>query len=150
MTDDSLIGVKYPGFDFPVERGKVLEFARAVQVYDAAYTEDPRPVITPTWLMTSGTWTPAGLRHPVSAIDFDPARLLHAGQEFRFFGPPPRAGDVLTTESWIDRLYEKEGKRGGKLRFAEIVTSYRDGMGELVAEGRTTVIETSKPASDGS
>jgi len=149
MTDDSLIGV-IPGFDFPVERGKVLEFARAVQAHDAAYLEDPQPVIPPTWLMTAGTWAPVGLQHPASAIGFDNARLLHGGQEFRFFGPPPRAGDVLTTESWIDRLYEKDGKRGGKLRFAEIVTSYRDGAGELVAEGRTTVIETSKPASEGS
>jgi hypothetical protein len=36
------------------------------------------------------------------------------------------------------------------MRFAEVVTAYRDPRGELVAEARMTLIETSKPASGGS
>jgi hypothetical protein len=31
------------------------------------------------------------------------------------------------------------------MRFAKIVTEYRDAAGSLVAEQRTTVIETAKP-----
>ena len=78
------------------------------------------------------------------------ARLLHGGQEFVFHGPPPRAGDVISTESWIDKIYEKQGKRGGTMRFAEIVTEYSDQTGTVVAESRSTLIETAKPATEGS
>ena len=34
----------------------------------------------------------------------------------------------------VDEVYEKEGKRGGTMRFAEIVTEFRDETGKLVAE----------------
>ena len=43
-------------------------------------------------------------------------------------------GAKLTTESWIDSVYEKEGKRGGTMRFAEMVTEYKDQTGTVVAE----------------
>ena len=86
--------------------------------------------------------------HP--SLNINLARLLHGGQEFVFHGPPPKAGDVISTESWIDKVYEKEGKRGGSMRFAEMVTEYKDQNGKVVAESRTTMIETGKPATEGS
>jgi hypothetical protein len=43
-------------------------------------------------------------------------------------------------------VYEKEGKRGGTMRFTEVVTEFRDASGVLVAESRSTTIETSKAA----
>jgi hypothetical protein len=42
----------------------------------------------------------------------------------------------------IDKAYEKEGRRGGAMRFYELVTEYRDSAGELVAEVRSTIIVT--------
>jgi hypothetical protein len=148
MADDPLVGLQLPGFEFPVERGKVREFARAVWSDDPAYLEDPRPVIPPTFLQTAGLWAPGGSADPTSAIGFDAARLLHGTQEYRFLGPLPRAGDVLTTETWVDRVYEKEGRRGGTMRFAEIVTLYRDPEGTAVVEARMTLIETARPPTE--
>jgi hypothetical protein len=38
--------------------------------------------------------------------------------------------------------FERDGKRGGKMRFAVIVTEFRDDTGALRAEQRMTIIET--------
>ncbi len=150
MADDSVIGKRYPGYEFEIERGKVREFARATMSRNPDYLDDPAPVIPPTFFMASGFWAPEGLENPVASLNISLARLLHGGQEFVFFGPPPRAGTKLTTESWVDAIYEKEGKRGGTMRFAEMVTEYRDVHGKVVAESRTTMIETGKAPTEGS
>ena len=71
-------------------------------------------------------------------------RILHGEQEFVFTGPPPAAGTELAAEARIDRIYEKEGKRGGTMTFVEVVTEYRDGSGAVVVESRSTIIETSQ------
>jgi hypothetical protein len=147
--DVKAVGDRYPGYEFPIERGKIRELARATMSENPEYLDDPSPVITPTGLMAGGFWAPEDSASFLELIDFDPARLLHGGQEFSFPGTPPRAGDVLTTESWVDQRYEKEGKRGGTMRFAEIVTEYRDPAGALVAEARMTLIETARPATEG-
>ena len=150
MADDSVIGKRYPGYTFPIERGKVREFAQATKTRNPDYLDDPEAVIPPTWLIASGFWAPPDLPNPVVALDINLARLLHGGQEFVFHGPPPKAGDVISTESWIDKVYEKEGKRGGTMRFAEMVTEYKDQTGTVVAESRTTMIETGKAPTEGS
>jgi acyl dehydratase len=144
MVDDSVIGKRYPGYEFQIERGKVREFARATMSRNPDYLDDPAAVIPPTFFMASGFWAPENLENPVASLNISLARLLHGGQEFVFFGPPPRAGAKLTTESWVDAIYEKEGRRGGTMRFAEMVTEYRDESGAVVAESRTTMIETGK------
>jgi hypothetical protein len=45
----------------------------------------------------------------------------------------------------VDR-FAKPGKRGGEMRFATVVTEYRDAAGTLVAEARATFIETAAKA----
>jgi hypothetical protein len=79
----------------------------------------------------------------------DRARVLHGEQEFVFHGPPPRAGTVLTGQRRISDVYVKTGKRGGEMSFMDVVTEYRDETGRLVAESRSTTIETGKPATEG-
>jgi hypothetical protein len=79
-------------------------------------------------------------------VGFEQSRTLHGDQEYLFHGPPPRAGAVLyATERLADR-YEKAGRRGGIMRFAVVVTEFRDAAGTLVAESRMTLIETANPA----
>jgi hydroxyacyl-ACP dehydratase HTD2-like protein with hotdog domain len=75
----------------------------------------------------------------------DQKRGMHAEQEYVFYGPPPRAGTRLTCQSRIAEIYEKEGRRGGTLVFAVMVTEFRDESGRLVAEARLTGVETAKP-----
>jgi hypothetical protein len=130
-------------YEIPIERGKIREFARAAQSRNPAY-ERPDAVIPPTFLTTAQNFWASG-PSPVADLGFELARLLHGEEEYEFFGPPPGAGDVLTVESRLGRQWEKEGKRGGTMRFAQIVTEYRDSSGRLVAEQRTTAIETARP-----
>lgn len=71
-------------------------------------------------------------------------RLLHGEQECVFHGPPPRAGDVLVGTQRVDRVYVNPGARVGTMTFTELVTEFRDPPGQLRAETRNTLIETSK------
>ena len=74
---------------------------------------------------------------------------MHAEQEYIFHGPPPRAGDRLLCSSRIEDIYEKQGRRGGTMTFAVMVTEFRDAeSGRLVAEARMTGVETARPPED--
>ena len=147
MVNKNMVGRRGPKFGIVVERGKIREFARATMTSNPEYLDDPEAVIPPTWLIASGFWAPADLANPVASLNINLARLLHGGQEFVFHGPPPKAGDVISTESWIDKIYEKEGKRGGTMRVITTVEDFTDEDGNLVAQSRGTLIETGKAPS---
>jgi hypothetical protein len=144
MSD--LTGARGEPFTMEVERGKIREFARATKARDGAYLTDPHPVAPPTFLSSAAFWaTPESSALDPGAINW--ARILHGEQEYVFHGPPPRAGQTLVARQRVERTYEKQGRRGGTMRFFVIVTEFRTPDGELVAEGRSTVIETSQAAS---
>jgi hypothetical protein len=129
-------------YEYPVERGKIREFAISAQSEASEYF-GPGAVIPATFLTTASRWASDDARVQVG---FEQARTLHGGQEYVFHGPPPSAGDALyATERLADR-YEKAGRRGGTMRFAVVVTEFRDASGTLVAESRATLIETARPA----
>ena len=146
MIDPALIGKTGTPFELEVERGKIREFAWATRATHPAYVEAERPVIPPTFLTTMFYWEHwvAGA-NPWEHVQIDQKRGLHAEQEYVFHGPPPRAGTKLTCRSRIESIYEKEGRRGGKLTFAIMVTEFRDEAGKLVAEAKLTGVETAKP-----
>ena len=135
-------GTRGTEYEMVVERGKIAEFAAAMQSQNPAYA-GPGAIAPPTFLISGSLWAPDG-----AAVDvgFDRRRLLHGEQEFIFHGPPPRAGQVLTVSDQIVDRYEKPGKRGGVMRFAVVVTEYRGEDGALVAEARRTLIETAQQA----
>lgn len=147
MVDKSVIGRAEPPYELDVERGKIREFARAVQSRNPAYLDDPVPVITPTFLTSSQHWAPPGTSL-VASVGLNLSRVLHGGQEYIFHGPPPRAGAHLSTTTRIEDVYEKQGKRGGTMTFVITLQEFRDDAGRLVAESRTTVIETGKAPSE--
>ena len=134
-------------YDIPIERGKIREFARAAGSRNPAY-DGPDAVIPPTFLTTAANFW-AGPGDQSFDLGFELARVLHGEEEYEFFGPPPRAGQTLSASSRLGDRWEKEGKRGGTMRFARLVTEYRDEHGTLVAEQRTTVIETARPPKEG-
>ncbi|MFF4767340.1 MaoC family dehydratase N-terminal domain-containing protein [Streptomyces sp. NPDC001255] len=125
-------------YEVLVERGKIREFAAAMQSDNPAY-QGPEAVVPPTFLTSAVRWAPEGGR-----VDhgFVRARLLHGEQEYVFHGPPPRAGDVLTAQEHLVERYAKAGRRGGEMRFAVVRTEYRSPEGTLVAEATATYIET--------
>jgi len=149
MVDKSKVGLTDEPATMPLERGKIREFAKACQSAGSAYGDDPTPPVPPTFLTTVNFWMGSGTS-PLAQLDIDLRRLLHGGQEYVFHGPPPRAGTDLTFQTRVDKIYEKEGKRGGTMTFVETVTEFRDPEGRLVAEARSTAIETGQAPTKGS
>jgi hypothetical protein len=133
-----------PGIEWAVERGKIWEFARACLNQSDAYRKQDA-VAPPTFPRTLAFWAPArgGERRGRGGMDL--RRVLHGEQEFEYVRPV-RAGDVVTATSEVKDTYEKEGRRGGTMRFVVTETQFRDQTGEIVAYSRSTTIETGKPA----
>ena len=148
MVDRSVIGAEGAPFEMLVETGKIREFARATKSEHAAYLESDAPVSPPTFLTTANFWQ-RGDSSPMGALKLDLRRLLHGEQEYVFHGPPPAAGTKLTALNRVEDVYEREGKRGGVMTFAKLLTEFRDEAGKLVAEARLTAIETGRPPAEG-
>jgi N-terminal half of MaoC dehydratase len=135
-------------FEMVVEVGKIREFARATKSTNPDYLKGDTPVSPVTFLVSSHFWEDPD--HPAVLPAFTSyERVLHGAQEFIFYGEPPRAGTRLTVQARNGPTYEKTGRRGGVMKFAEMITEYRDEHGTLVAEARGTAIETSQPPSAG-
>jgi hypothetical protein len=137
-----------PGIEWVVERGKIAEFARAVLNNSEEYSK-PDAVAPPTFPQTMAFWR---MRQPRprgggGGGGRDMRRVLHGEQEFEYIRPL-RAGDVLTATSKIVDEYEKEGKRGGTMRFVVSETELRDQSGDVVAYSRGTSIVTSKATTE--
>lgn len=144
MANKDAVGRQGPAFAMTVERGKVREFARATKSEHPDYLDDPNPPIQPTFLTSSTFWQPPDAASVWRDLDIDLRRLLHGEQEYVFFGPPPRAGAELTLQTRVEEIYEKEGKRGGTMTFVVTVTDFTDESGRVVAQARSTAIETGK------
>lgn len=129
-------------FEMVVERGKIREFARATGQTHPAYFEDEHPPIPPTFLVTAAFWQPPDAPRPYEALGMELHRVLHGEQEYRFYGALPRAGSRLSVELRIESVEEKQGRKGGTMRLARVVTDFRDEGGALVAQGLSTTIET--------
>ena len=141
--DRSLIGVWGAEGTMRVELGKIREFARAVKDPKPAYCEEASALAPPTFLMTIAHWI-GDLGQTRSAVKLDYRRLLHGEQEFEYLCPI-RAGDVLTFRSRTKDVFEKAGKRGGRMLFIIGETEFRNQRGEVVAYSRNTAIETEGP-----
>jgi hypothetical protein len=131
-----------PGYVMPVERGKIREFASSTGSNAADYLEAAAPPVPPTFLRTAAFWHPEDAPSPMAGLNLNLSRILHGEQEYVFFGPPPHAGDELTVRSRLESVTEKEGRRGGTMRIIVTVEDFTDRDGRLVAQGRSTLIET--------
>jgi N-terminal half of MaoC dehydratase len=128
-----------------VEEGKIREFANATRSKNADYKNGS---VSPATFLTSAILWQEPSNSPWGAAGLNWARILHGAEEFTFEGPPPAAGTELVGQARIDKTYAKEGRRGGKMTFAELVVEFRDTDGALVATSRSTVIETGDPSTE--
>src|SRR3989442_11145657 len=136
--DRSLIGVWGAEATMHVELGKIREFARAVKDDKGVYRAGT--LAPPTFFMTLAHWI-GDMGQTRSAVKLDFLRLLHGEQEFEYV-KPIRAGDVLTFRSRTKEVFEKQGKRGGKMLFVIGETEFRNQRDEVIAYTRNTPIET--------
>jgi hydroxyacyl-ACP dehydratase HTD2-like protein with hotdog domain len=133
-------------YQMPIEAGKIAEFARATQSSNSAYL-GADPISPATFLTTSQFWASPD-QSKLRKLGFDLKRVLHAEEEYVFPAGPVRAGQTLTVTSRLEKTFEKLGRRGGVMRFGVVVNEFRDQADRLVAEQRTTIVETSKPPAE--
>ena len=157
--------------DFPIEAGHIMLFARAIGdpnpiYFDAEYaTTTPLGTVIapPTFAPAGGQFSEGGARptpgkrwhgsgkEPTGsnappepggdALPAGAAGRMHAEQHFEYHLPLV-PGMVLHRVSFPGNEWEKSGRRGGTLRFAETVTEYYDQSEQLVLTSRSVVVRT--------
>jgi acyl dehydratase len=158
---------------FPVEASHIMMFARSIGdpnpvYYDAdhaAASEVGAIAAPPTFVQASAQFDPDYFLRPKIGQPWfgsgkEPTGIkregrgsggggggggLHAEQHYTYHRPL-RVGDVLTAMNIPGRTWEKQGRRAGKLVFAETITEYRDQDGELVVTARGVGVRTERPA----
>src|SRR5438093_4057209 len=105
MVDKSIVGQEVGSGYMEVERGKVMEFARAILDENPQYFNDATPLAPPTFVMAGAHWPQpegggGGMGEAFRKLGLELLRVLHAGQEFEYLGEI-RAGDNLTSKSKI-------------------------------------------------
>jgi hypothetical protein len=130
-------------YEVPIERGKIREFVRATRALSQQYC-GVDAVIPPTFLTVARHFWEPRSEDLLNDIGFDVRRVLHGEEEYVFHCGPPQAGESLWAQTRVDATWDKQGRRGGRLRFARLVTEFRDATDALVAEQRTTLIETAQ------
>ena len=141
-----------PKFEVVIERGKVMELARASGSSQPAYLDHPSPVVPPTYLASVAYLWGYTFEYPGNTlfadVELDRALLLHGGEECEFFGPPPRAGTRLIAQPRIADVQRKQGRKGGQFTLITAETTFTNPAGERVAVTRTTYVHTEE-APDG-
>ena len=140
-------------FTLPVTEDKVRAFAGAVAEQDpicsdgeeAAHEGFPNIVAPPTFTVTQIFEVPREERERRLGANLNYGRVLHGEQEFTYKRLPV-AGEELKGVMRISKDFEKEGKRGGKMRFVTYETTFTDTEGDEVLSAYYTLIETSKDA----
>jgi len=135
-----------PVFQFPIEAGKVSEFARAVfetnPIFfdvDAARSAGLPGIPAP---LTYGVVS-RFFQRPENEVrhGLDMRWTLHGEQEFEYFRLPI-AGETLTGQQRLGARWEKQGRRGGRLIFQEIETWFHDRDGQPVLRMRQVLVQT--------
>ncbi len=165
--------------EFPVEAGHIIMFARAIgdsnpiysDVEYAKATEPGRVIAPPTFVQAGAQFSEGGGSRPMAgqrwhgsgkepsgsnappqpggdALPAGAAGRMHAEQHFEYHRPIV-PGMVLHQRSFAGKEWEKTGRRGGTLRFAENVTEFYDQEGQLIVTTRSVIVRTEAVAPEG-
>jgi acyl dehydratase len=150
---------------FPVEATHIMMFARSIGDPNPAYADPDsaeakalgRAVAPPTFTMAGSQFDPDNPLRPKpgepwfgsgrepSGAAREGSGVLHAEQVFEYH-KPVLAGMVMTTTERDGETWEKESKRGGRLRFAERIREFRDAeTGELLVTAKMVSVKTERP-----
>lgn len=147
MADKNQVGRKYPIPPWEVERGKIRELAMAIgddnPIYldknaaiAAGYRDTPAP---PTYITVPGNWQ-SNASQFMDDLGINYAMILHGGEEYEYH-TEIYPGDVLTGETTVAGVVEKQSKSGSKMDIVTIETVYHNQNNEKVLTARTTMIE---------
>ncbi len=138
MVDLSHKGKVFPAYTFTIERGKVREFALAIDDPNPAYIADDNRAVPPTFPTVLAFWGPMTLEMALKEIGVEIFNVLHSEQEYEYFSPL-KVGDSITVETRITDIYTREG-RSSKMEFVEFLTDYTNQAGEPVLKERALII----------
>jgi acyl dehydratase len=157
---------------FPIEAGHILLFARAIGDPNPIYCDEERAkqtepggiIAPPTFVQASAQFDDSyplrpRIGEPWLGSGRNPTGVerrgsggggggLHAEQHYEYHRVL-RPGDVLRAETIPGKTWEKQGRRGGKLLFSELVTEFRDQRGELVVTARSIGVKTERVVEEG-
>lgn len=138
-------------FELPVTEEAVREFAVAVGSDDPVHLDPdaarergfPGQLAPPTFTTRQIFSVPRDERERRLGANLDYARVLHGEQEF-VYKRLPVAGETLKGRMRISKDFEKEGKRGGTMRFVTYESVFTDSEGEEVLTAYYTLLQTAK------
>jgi acyl dehydratase len=144
--DKRFVGKSFPPFTFEVDKSKIRELALALGDENPIYRDDnaaratglPGIAASPTFPTLFKMWGEGGSSAHIKAMGGDVLRLLHGGEEFEYHGLI-RPGDVITGQTRVNSIEEKEG-RSGHLDIVLLETTYHNQYGELVVTAQTTIV----------
>jgi acyl dehydratase len=151
MADRSLIGVCIDTVEFPVEEGKIREFALAVGDHNPVYLDraaaraagHPAVPAPPTFSIVAGHWRDQTAM--VARLGLDLRRIVVGEARWDYFAPV-YAGDRLSGERVVVDVSERSGRRGGTMTLITIETQFRNQRDELAVRQRDLIIETGGPS----
>jgi N-terminal half of MaoC dehydratase len=135
LIKKEMAGTKLLDFEFPVERGKIREFASAIcdpnPIYkdlDYARQHGFSDVLMPVTFPASFFFhldSENAVLDMTLKLGMNPATSVHGETEF-IFNRAVCAGETLRCELSIGNIYEKQGKRGGTMTFVEMECNFFD------------------------
>ena len=141
-----LIGAEVDRVAFAVERGKILEFARATHAEDPAH-RDPAAARArgATDVLATGTHVVVAGQHRdqeafTAALGLDRTRVVVGSVDWHYVRPL-HAGDTLTGTRRVVADETREGRRGGRMRLVTLETEFLDADGQLAVRQREVLIE---------
>lgn len=142
MSPDAWQDLSSERFEFPIERGKILEFARAIHSDNPSFC-GPNAIAPPTFLAVAAavwgySWEVPG-DSPLAEVGFDASKGLQLEEDYEYFGPPPSAGTVLTGQITLSEPVSKVGRRSGPMTILSTETTFWDEEGRVVAKARQVV-----------
>lgn len=138
-------------FDLPVTAERVKNFAIAVGENNPLHYDDdaareqgmPAAVAPPTFTVTQIFEVTRQAREAGLGANLEYSRVLHGEQEFSI-KRLPLVGETLKGRLRIAKDFEKEGKRGGSMRFVTYESKFTDAGGDEVLTALYTLIQTAK------
>lgn len=115
-----LIGLRYAPYTFEIEKGKIKEFAAAINddnpiYYDleAAKKEGFNGIPIPlTFLQVVDLWGGYSFAEKMDKLKLNPVKILHGEQEYELL-EEIYAGDILTVTAEVIDVEVKKGSSGG-------------------------------------
>lgn len=152
MVNKEMAGKKLVDFELPVERGKIEEFAKSICDPNPVYVDRVHAkkqgfndvLAPPTFIMSFPHHLPSEnfVLEFFIKLGLDVGKSVHGETEF-IYERPVCAGENLRGECRVGEIFEKEGKRGGKMTMVELVIALFDETGQQVMTGKNLFIEKS-------